>query len=68
MRTNQDVQAVYCGTPITIPAGTAVKAVPSSGGRTLFAVVSVKLLIDLTGNTHDPKYRYCFVPADAVAA
>lgn len=32
----------------------------------LWAVESEKLLADLTGNSHDPKYRYCFIPAELV--
>jgi hypothetical protein len=27
----------------------------------LYAVADAKLLVDLTGNSHDPKYRYAFV-------
>lgn len=69
--TIRDVTVDYLaniGTPyrITIPAGTEV--IPVEGGMgTEWAVKSEKLLIDLTGNTHDPKYRYCFVPSDVVA-
>jgi hypothetical protein len=52
-------------TAVTIPAGTQLVAVQNGIG-TEYAVSSVALLIKLTGNTHDPKYRYCFVPSDVV--
>jgi|JI10StandDraft_1071094.scaffolds.fasta_scaffold199727_5 hypothetical protein len=67
---NRDAPITYCGQSITLPAGTSVKLVKGASGTQgdLYAVESVKLLIELTGNTHDPKYRYAFVPADAVDA
>ena len=67
---NRDISMNYHGTPITLPTGTAVTLVKGASGTEgdLYAVESVKLLIELTGNTHDPKYRYAFVPADAVDA
>lgn len=48
----------------TLPAGTQMQLIQGIGGG--WAVRSVKLLIDLTGNTHDPVYRYCFVPKELV--
>ena len=65
---NRDVEMVYHGTPITLPAGTIVDLIKGASGTQgdLYAVRSIALLIELTGNTHDPKYRYAFVPTDAV--
>lgn len=48
---------------ITIPAGTEAMLVPSPGGG--WVVASERLLVELTGNTHDPKYRYCWLPDEA---
>lgn len=48
---------------ITIPAGTEVVAVSESSG---FAVKHAALIVRLTGNTHDPHYRYVWVPARIV--
>lgn len=50
---------------VTIPAGTRVALVPIPAPE--WVVDDVPLLVKLTGNAHDPKYRYCVVPADAVA-
>ena len=67
---NRNINMLYHGTPITLPAGTAVTLVKGASGTEgdLYAVESVKLLIELTGNTHDPKYRYAYVPTNAVDA
>lgn len=65
---NRDVDMLYYGTPFMLPAGTKVRKVKGASGIDLYAVDSTALLIELTGNTHDPKYRYAFVPADAVDA
>ena len=51
---------------ITIPAGTRVRSVTDGMGFEHWTVVSKELLIRLSGNTHDPIYRYSFVPADCV--
>lgn len=62
--TTRDVHVTYpdfSGNAVTIPAGTEVMRVNDG-----WAVRSVKRLEELTGNTHDPKYRYCWVPEDAV--
>lgn len=70
--TTRDVEVhypAYGGTTFTIPNGTEVVLVPNASGTEgdLWAVRSQKLLVELTGgNTHDPKYRYCWVPTDAV--
>lgn len=54
----------------TIPQGTVVTLIKGASGTEgdLWAVRDAKLIMDLTGNTHDPKYRYTWVPADAVEA
>ena len=65
-RLSRDVTIVYAGAEITIPKGTRLLIVPGGGGEVHFAVESQALLTRLTGNTHDPKYRYAFMPADAV--
>lgn len=56
----------YEGT--TIPKGTRVHLVKGADGMRgdLWAVSSVSLLVNLTGNNWDPHYRYAWVPADAV--
>lgn len=64
-KTTKDLPMNLWGTPVVLPAGTKVEQI-GIGGQ--YAVVSTKLLIELTGNTHDPKYRYAFVPEDAVTA
>ena len=60
---NRDVPMNLWGTAAVIPAGTAVHRV---NGDSDYVVTSVQLLIELSGNTHDPIYRYVFVPTDAV--
>lgn len=47
----------------TVPAGTEVI---QPKGTQAWAVKSTKLLIELTGNQHDPIYRYYWVPANVV--
>jgi hypothetical protein len=68
--TNRDVELipfenVGLRQTITIPAGTRCVAVDGPMGMA-WAVGDVRLLMRLTGNTHDPKYRYVFLPNDAV--
>lgn len=53
------------GTSITVPAGTRLSSIKNGLG-TDYAVDDAPLLARLTGNTHDPKYRYLFVPHDTV--
>lgn len=67
-RTNRDLPMVAWDTPVILPKGTLVRLIKNASGTEgdLWAVSSKKLLMALTGNTHDPKYRYCWVPADAV--
>lgn len=59
-------QAAALRATITIPAGTRLVLVDQPQGAA-YAVDDVPLLIRLTGNTHDPKYRYVFVPNSIVA-
>lgn len=66
--TTRDLQMNLWGQPVTLPEGTEVILVEGASGTKgdLYAVKSVELLKKLSGNTHDPEYRYAFVPADAV--
>jgi len=48
---------------ITLPVGTRCKRVDGE-----WAVDDEALLVRLTGNTHDPKYRYAWLPASAPVA
>lgn len=55
----------------TLPAGSAVKLIMNADGikGDLFALESARQLADLTGNSHDPKYRYLWLEAaDVVRA
>ena len=68
-RTTREVTVDYLahlGPPsacrVTIPAGTRAVRVGAD-----WAVADVALLARLTGNSHDPQFRYCWLPADAVA-
>ena len=64
-RTSRDLDIVAFDVPIKVPAGT--RLVPSTGGMgTDYAIASSDWLMKATGNTHDPKYRFVFVPKDAV--
>jgi hypothetical protein len=58
-----DLPVTAWGTPIVLPKGTRVGLVKGASGTEgdLFAVSSVALLQSLTGNKHDPVYRYLFV-------
>ncbi len=57
--------AVAC--KVTLPEGTPVVHIGfvTCHGEA-WAVDDVPLLMRLTGNRHDPIYRYCIVPTDAV--
>lgn len=59
-----DVKTSFYGSDITLPEGAAVVWVEGNGGG--FALASTKLLIKLTGNTHDPVYRYAWVNREQV--
>lgn len=68
--TSRDLPLTLWGTDVVLPAGTEVMLLENTSGTApfdLWAVKSEKLLMQLTGNAHDPKYRYAWVPADAVA-
>lgn len=69
-KTNRDLPMTLWGSPVVIPAGTTVHLIRNASGTEgdLWAVSDIKRLMTLTGNHHDPKYRYAFVPADAVDA
>lgn len=66
--TNRDLPMNLWGSSFTLPKGTRVRLVKNASGTEgdLWAVESIALLIELTGNSHDPKYRFAFVPADSV--
>ena len=68
--TTKDVGLNLWGSSVTIPKGTRVHLVKGASGNRgdLWAVVSTKLLTELTKNAHDPIYRYAWVPSDAVAS
>lgn len=51
---------------ITIPEGTKVRTVTDGMGFDHWAVYSKRLLIELSGNSHDPIYRFSIVPSDCV--
>lgn len=57
------------GYPITLPEGSRALLVKGLSGLNGdgFAVASIRQLVELTGNHHDPKYRYVDLPADAIA-
>jgi hypothetical protein len=74
MLTQRDVTINYLETQgriaacrITIPAGTRAIAVMNPSGFK-WAVDDVPLLIELTGNSHDPQYRYAYLPDEAMQA
>lgn len=58
-KTNRDITMNLWGKICTIPAGTRVHFVAGTGGG--WVVSSERLLIDLTGNDHDPRYRYAWI-------
>lgn len=68
-RTNSDFQtSQFKGEPWTLPAGSRVTLVKNASGidGDLFAAADITQLKALTGNTHDPVYRYLFLPADLI--
>lgn len=66
LTTTRAVTTAFAGTAITLPEGTPVVELTDGRGHVCYAVKSIKLLIELTGNAHDAKHRYCFLPNDAV--
>lgn len=64
----QDHEMTRWDCTFVLPKGTQVELIRGASGTKgdLWAVRSTKLLMDLTGNTHDPKYRYCFVNEELV--
>jgi hypothetical protein len=65
-RTSREVTVRYlenigAGVDVTLPKGAILVNVNDR-----FAVQSIDLIARLTGNTHDPKYRWCYVPAEVV--
>ena len=64
MKTNKEITTIYCGSRITIPEGSEVLHIDGNGGG--FVLASTSQLVALTGNTHDPKYRYCWVDSNDV--
>jgi len=65
-RTKYDLEMNAFGVPITLPKGTACIFVKGASGThgDLYAVRDAKVISDLTGNTHDPIYRYTWVDAE----
>lgn len=68
MRLTCDHTVTEWGSTFTLPAGTEIMAVCRGVDMhtPLYAVKSSALLIELSGNNHDPKYRYCFVPPELI--
>lgn len=52
---------------VTVPVGTPALLIQDGSGAEFWAVADVAWLVEVTGNTHDPYYRYCFIPPDAFA-
>jgi len=71
-RTARDVRypASRAYPAFVLPRGTPVTLVRGADGvkGDLWAVRDAKVVMDLTGNTHDPEHRHTWVPADAVEA
>jgi hypothetical protein len=65
----QDHELTIWGSTITLPRGTRLSLIKNASGTEgdLWAVSSTRLLQELTGNMHDPVYRYCFVPQELVS-
>jgi hypothetical protein len=58
-RTNRNITTKLWGIVVTIPKGTTVHFIKGQGGG--WVVSSTRLLIELTGNTHDPLYRHAWI-------
>ena len=69
-RTSRDIEFAQTRQypAFTLPKGTAVVLVKGADGLKgdLWAVRDHTLIVKLTGNSHDPKYRWTWVPEDAV--
>jgi hypothetical protein len=67
-RLNKAVKRTIWGSDIVLPAATPLILIKGASGTKgdLYAVRDVSLLIELTGNAHDPNYRYCFVDDEDV--
>ena len=61
--TTAAVTLPYCGTTVTVPAGTQAVHVDEDGGG--WAIDDIAWLVQATGNTHDPHYRFLYLPAAA---
>lgn len=57
--TKRDLPMNLWGVDVVIPKGARVKFIDGNGGG--FAIEDTQLLIALTGNTHDPIYRYAWI-------
>lgn len=68
MRLKCDHTVTEWGSTFTLPAGTEIMAVCRGVDMhiPLYAVKNSALLMELSGNNHDPKYRYCFVSPELV--
>jgi len=63
-KTKTDLELNLWGSKIVLPKGTDVIYIGSANGG--WAVESARLLSDLTGNKHDPYYRYAWVKEEDV--
>lgn len=61
--TNRPITGCVFGVNVTIPEGTEVTNVTHGG----WAVKDVGLIERLTGNLHDPQYRYVWVSEACVS-
>lgn len=66
--TRRDLALTAWGSSFTLPAGTPVTLIKGADGLKgdLWAVRDARTLINLTGNSHDPIYRYCWIDAAEV--
>lgn len=68
LKLRRDLEMVLWGKAVKVPKGTLVHLVKnaSSNEGDLYAISNIALLVELTGNSHDPKYRHAFVSSDEV--
>lgn len=64
-RLKAETRIIYRGEAITLPEGALVFFVEGDGGG--YAIESEALLVELTGDTHSPRYYYAWVNASDVA-